>query len=203
MPQSIPFTDWVYDAWDQLVLDKGAKLSFAERYAGWQALYERCYIDGKWTIPVHDAELVTSLGFYQGWETRSFQDSRDRVRELLDHPDFAQLSRWESHDWVAKEATATFLCGDTGHALGQLRRCLETRGHGELVLLRASLYMLLEALGPDHVPSEGLVALVADVIAAHPGRKRLAKSVRTANTTSELQDALDRSYVRPNGPITR
>lgn len=34
MPQSIPFTDWVYDAWDQLVLDKGAKLSFAERYAG-------------------------------------------------------------------------------------------------------------------------------------------------------------------------
>lgn len=203
MSKQIPFTNWIYEAWDQLVLDKGAKLSFAERHPGWNDLRNRCYMDGAWAIPIHDAELVTSLGFYLGWEARSFHDSRDRIRELLDHPDFEQLSGRESREWVAKEAVAAFLCGETGHALEQLRRCLETRDNGELVLLRASLYMLLEALGHDHAPSEGLVALVADVIEAQPGRKQLAKSVRAAKTTSELQDALDRSYVRPNGPITR
>lgn len=200
MPHESPFTDWVYDAWDQLVLDKGACLSLQERQEGWRNLHDRCYVNHAWVVPVADARLVTNLGFYLGWETRSYHDSRDRMRELLDHPDFHQLPGWEARHMVAEEAIAAYLCGDTGHAVEQLRRCLDTRGHGELVLGRAKLSMLLEALGPDHVPEEELVALVADIIAAHRGRKRLAKSVRGATTAKELGEALF-NCCRPPGDL--
>lgn len=194
MPHKTPFTDWVYDAWDQLVLDKGAKLSLQERQAGWRALYDRCYVDGAWTIPIHDAELVTSLGFYLGWETGSYEAARGHSHELLDHPGFAELSLGDAHEWRRKEANAAYLCGDKEHAIKQLRQIFDGSLPRDLVFDRSGLMVLLEALGPDHVPDEGLVGLVADVIAAHPGRKRLAKSVLRAKTTTELFDALHRCF---------
>lgn len=196
MNHTSPFTDWVYDAWDQLVLDKGSRLSIQERQTGWRELYERCYVDGAWTVSIHDAELVATLGWSLGGESGDYLGARARLRELMSHPDFGQIPAWLARDHMGREAVAAYLCGDTEHALLKLRQFLTTRGHGELVLVRSSLRLLLHALGTDHVPEEGLVALVADVIAAHRGRKRLAKSVRDAQTTTELQDALRRCFPR-------
>ncbi len=62
MANKSPFTEEIYQEWDQLVLANGYKLAYSERRERWQALYERTFIDGRWVVGGYEVSIVASLG---------------------------------------------------------------------------------------------------------------------------------------------
>jgi hypothetical protein len=186
-----PFTAWIFEDWDQLVLSNGAKLPRDERRRRWRALYEKTTRDGAWIVPLDDANLVGSLGWALAMEDKDFMRARELARSLLHHPEMKPELLWTAgiSSLVADEAVADILCGNVSEGCLKLRNHLrhvrqEPRIKHEVRncavgLMEAEMEVLSEA-------DPAIRELVVEVLNAYPNKKRAAKRAAAAGTYGEL-----------------
>lgn len=199
MAQKSPFTEWVFSAWDELVLDKGAKLSLDERRSRWLDLYGRTYVDGKWIVPHTDAALVASLGSSLAMTCCEYQVARDLLRQIFEHPDVrgATLTS-ELYDLVVREAIADILCGNFEDAIERLRGPLHAPDREKVLLniVRNDLRNLVNTLGPCGTADPRITGFIAEVVGCYKGLKRFSKKISTNSTYGELNEALEKTFGR-------
>jgi hypothetical protein len=189
----------VYLEWDELVLDKGARLSFEERRRRWGDLYARTFVDGRWVVDADDAAWVASLGFWLGWEAADYRLGRAVLRQLFAHPDLSRgLYVVDEGQLRIDEAIADILCGNVEPAINRLRALL-TNPNGRRGSYRSvgwGLQLLIDAFDPSD-PADPLVrSLVAEVIGSYRGLKRVSKGVEGAETNADLRAALNHIHGR-------
>lgn len=193
MSRKSPFTEWVFSAWDELVLDKGAKLSLDERRSRWLGLYHRTYVDGKWIVGVDDAALVASLGETVAMIADEYERARDLLRQFFLHPDLTpkQLVR-EYESLFIREAIADILCDNVEAAIDRLRRALYEPGRKRLFVnvLRNDLLNLVNTLGLDNAADSRITEFAAEVVGCYQGLKRVSRKIAANATNGELSEAL-------------
>lgn len=188
-----PFTEWVFLEWDELVLDKGWKLSLEERRRRAQALLDKLYLDGQWIVGFWDAELPAVLAAHLAMEAGDFPAARDLCRRLMAHPGFGQDEVGCEYT-RALEAECDYRCGNRD-ACQRLLALIRSRRRPPHVA-RGSAGSLLEDLGPDEPADPYLVQVCVELILAYPNKKRLAKRAALARTNRDLLDAIDGTYDR-------
>src|SRR5688572_10150142 len=137
----------VFLEWRQLTLHADNKLPFEERHTRWRKLYEANYTDGHWLVPVDDADLISSMGAYLGFESKDYALTRRLSREFLEHPGLAarepgnprnrhwmgrELERefaYDAVDATQHEALAALLEGDIDYGASLIRQAFpDARG---------------------------------------------------------------------------
>ena len=199
MSRKSPFTEWVFSAWDELVLDKGAKLSLDERRSRWLGLYHRTYVDGKWIVGVDDAALVASLGETLAMIADEYERARDLLRQFFLHPDLTpkQLVR-EYESLFIREAIADILCGNVEDAIERLRQPLHAPDRENVLLnvVRNDLINLMNTLGLGNAANPRITEFVAEVVGCYQGLKRFSQKISTNSTNGELSEALQKTFGR-------
>ncbi len=200
MPASSPFTDWVYEAWEELVLDKGDKLSLEEKRQKWSILHQACYVTGEWTVGLEDSRLVASLGSTLAMQSGEYMVARDLLRELFAHKGLTEESLFDiEHNWsLVREAIADILCGNVADAIERIRKPLHHPDRQKVFLniVRNDLIDVVHTLGLENQADEEIVTFVAEIVGCYKGLKRLSMKVRTYRTYSELCSALDQTFRR-------
>ncbi len=199
MPHKSPFTDWVADEWDELVLAKGARLSLEVRHRRWFDLYQRTYIDGKWVVGSDDASLVASLGGYLALESEDYRSCRDLLRQFLAHPDLTAEKIFRGHGSLfVLEANADMLCGNVKAGIERLRKPLHAprRQKHFLNVVRNDLISFVNTVGLEETLDPQIAEFVAEVVAYYRGLKRVSERVADATTYRELNDALLQTFGR-------
>lgn len=187
MGRKSPFTDAIFAAWDQLVLDKGAKLSLEERIAGWEALDQLCKEDDVWVVGFPDACLAGMLGVTLAFEQKQWEIAWHRAENLLRHQDALNEKyhlEWES----AKEykVSAALLCGKLEEAIADAMSLLDqTSGRARWSLLGHLSGVLTETTSHGAIDPK-LSEYAESLISGFPGCKGLARRARGASTHDEL-----------------
>lgn len=193
MPRKRPPPSWVFEAWRELVLDKGDKLSLEERHRRWADLYSKTFHEGVWTVPADDAALVARLGWTIHMNKKQYETARDLLRAFMSHPAYpSEVDATTYTEIVVCEATADILCSNVSGGVERLRAELHRPGRDRSARhsVRNSLCEILWTLSPDKEADPAIRGLAADTIALYPGKKRLTQWARTCESNQDLLEAL-------------
>lgn len=188
-----PFTELVFLEWDELVLDKGWKLSLEERRRRAQALLDKTFIGGEWTVGACDAGLVASLVGHLALGAKDWSYASEVASRMKSHPDFGQ-DEVALETVIGMKAIAEALCGNWNalQGLSDLIRMRKRPPHGARLWIGG----LVQELGAENPVRPDVVRLTVELILAYPNKKRLAKRAALAKTNRDLLDAIDGTYDR-------
>jgi hypothetical protein len=194
-----PHSDEIYAEWDQLVLDKGTKLSLEERERRWRALYEKFFVDGQWIVSPDDAGLISSLGKWTAIEARDWELANRLCREFLSQDQLDERKdRIAVMDHYIWEGISEILMGRVDEGVTRLREPFHDKRFkvGEY---RSSLRLdlgglLVEGMDSGAVADRNVASLVQDLIASFPNSKRLSGRVSGAITNGDLNRLIDQTY---------
>ncbi len=194
MAHKSPFTQEIYDAWDKLVLDNGAKLNFAERYQGWQELHAICFQNGKWIVGFDDAGLVALLGYTLAMEKKDWQNARLLANQYLSHP---EANRYPNDPHLSNahgiEIAAGILCGDIAISTDKCLCLVDAKAFGRwsktfLLTSIRHLASVLYELSPSAELDSNLRTYAFELIKRFPGFKKRANEVLTMTGNQEIMD---------------
>jgi hypothetical protein len=192
MARKSPFTPKVYDAWDKLVLDNGAKLSLDQRYKGWQELHDVCFQNGKWLVGFDDAGLAASLGSTLAMETKDWSSARLLANQFLSHPEAAHFPK-DPHLPSAHriEIAAGILCGDIVASSKKCLRLVDEKAFGRwsktfLLTSISHLNGVLSELDPNCQISPDLRNYAFELVKRFSGFKKRANEVLTMTTNRQV-----------------
>jgi hypothetical protein len=189
-----PYLNWVFEAWDEIVLEKGALLTMEERNALWVSLFERTFQDGQWTVSLADAELVSTSGMYLCWEACDYAGARDICRLFLNHPGAtAHLLECEYPYMITYEALHTMRCGEEQEGATRLLETLENAERPTRLVVHcySCIHQYLTEPPLFGVPTEALNSLVVDLLQRKRAPKKIVNLARSAKDYEELEFALD------------
>lgn len=197
MPHKSPFTEEIYLVWDQLVLEKGMRLTLEERVAGWQKLHAMCWQDGKWIVGFMDAGLSANLGMSLAMQQQRWRDANNLSVELLAHAEASSYSRDPGMvQAYSFQVGALIMLGevDQGVTLGtQLLESKEINWYYRIKFLHSLCGVLHEPSLPK--PLDRRIALFAQqVFSKFPGCKTLGKQASKAETAEELLDLIEKVF---------
>ncbi|MEQ1935568.1 MAG: hypothetical protein ABL962_17045, partial [Fimbriimonadaceae bacterium] len=186
MAHKSPFTEEIYQEWDQLVLEKGRKLSLAERTLRWRKLYERTCSNGTWTVPCGDASLVASLGANLSLESGDYELGREVCQSYLQLEPIDEVS---SAQITGYYGVCTILAGDEEVGCLILSNLLTVNSQ-----IRSSILLLLSGLlyeqGHQNAASKLQRELVGLLLSKYPGNKRRSQSALRSSTNGQLDELL-------------
>ncbi len=197
MAHKSPFTDEIYNEWDKLVLNNGAKLKFAERYQGWQKLQAMCFQNGKWIVEFDDAGLVASLGYTLAMERRDWLNARMLANQYLSHPEANSFPNEPGLPSAhGTEIAAGILCGDIVASTQKCIHLIDSKafGRGSKMFLQISINNLvgvLYELGPKSPLSPELHDYSFELMKRFPGFKKRASEVQAMTTYQQVIDWVD------------
>lgn len=193
-----PYSDEIYEEWDQLVLDKGAKLSLQEREKRWRILYERFFVDGRWIVSSDDMGLIATLGRSIALEGQDWELANRLAQEVLIHEHLdVRKDRLVIMDAFIWEGVTEILLGKIESGVSKLSAPFHEGGTKlweYRLFLRLPLGGALDAIGLDKAADRRVANLVAELIASFPNCKRLSRKVSGAVTNGDLNDLLDQTY---------
>ncbi len=197
MAHKSPFTQEIYDAWDKLVLEKGAKLNFAKRYQGWQELHAMCFQNGKWIVGFDDAGLAASLGYTLAMEKKDWTSARLLTNQYLSHPEVNRFPN-DLHLPIANgiEIASGILCGDVYSSTQKCIHLIDSKafGRGSKMFLQTSIGHLsgvLCELCPKALLSPELRDYAFQLMKRFPGFKKRANEVLNMTTNRQVMDWID------------
>jgi hypothetical protein len=82
-----PFTPWVSDIWNDVIVENGDTLSLEEKVKIMGELYQKIFVDGKWLVGIADAGLIGYQNARLALEQENWAQSKKFLSELLSHPD--------------------------------------------------------------------------------------------------------------------
>ncbi|MEQ1823620.1 MAG: hypothetical protein ABL949_14005 [Fimbriimonadaceae bacterium] len=185
MAHKSPFTEEIYQEWDQLVLEKGHRLTYAEKRQRWQILYEQTYKDERWIVGCYDVGLVASLGLSLALEGKEYVFARDLCRSVLALPCDEEVQRVH---FLVREGTAGILAGDVEQSVEswQLLLCNNPTNRTLRVQMLGDLIGILEETISAELPSTAMCEVTSLILAEFPGNKKRSKQALTAHANSEL-----------------
>lgn len=197
MPHRSPFTEEIYLAWDQLVLQNGMRLTLEERVAGWQKLHAMCWQEGKWIVGFMDAELSGNLGMSLAMQQQRWSDAYNLSVELLAHEEASSYSRDPATiEAYSFQLAALIMLGKIDQAVALGTRLLESKE-----MLRYYRIKFLHSLcGVLHEPSlpkpiDRRIALFAQrVFSKFPGCKTLGRQASKAESAEELLALIEKVF---------
>ncbi len=196
-----PFDEWVFNEWLPLTSIAEKLLSEAEQRSGWEALFARTYIQGKWRCNADSASLVTSLGVTQALIDGRYGDAEQLARLFLSmDPTACDPVYWNWH-WV-KLGVAVLLQGRVDEAIDHWNAYQPTRKSDTRLLafhLRTDLLDCLHSMGSEHNCESRLRQFVSQLVSQLTKRKGVAVRALRATTNAELMAALTETFPkRPN-----
>ena len=197
MAHKSPFTQEIYDAWDKLVLNNGAKLNFAKRYRGWQELHAMCFQNDKWIVGFDDAGLTAGLGYILAMEKKDWLNARLLANQYLSHP---EANRYPNDPHLSSahgiEIAAGILCGDVGVSTQKCIHLIDSKAFGRWsrTFLQTSVSHLagvLFELSPKAPLSPELRNYAFELIKRFPGFKKRANEALAMTTNRQVMDWID------------
>ena len=192
MAHKSPFNQEIYDAWDKLVLNNGAKLNFTKRYQGWQQLHAMCWQNGKWIVGFDDAGLTARLGYSLAMERKDWRNARLLANQYLSHP---EANRFPNDLGLPSahgiEIAAGILCGDVDASTRKCIHLIDSKafGRGSKMFLQTSIGHLsgvLYELDLKAPLSPELREYAFELIRRFPGFKKRANEALAMTTIRQV-----------------
>ncbi|MGV3614140.1 MAG: hypothetical protein ACO1SV_02290 [Fimbriimonas sp.] len=195
---------WVFTEWEKMTYgpdrpwDAESLLNPDPKYLAMaRSLHARTFIDGQWTVDVGDARLVATQAMFEESEHGNNAEAELRLRELLTHPDTAQLD-WM--DWLyIQSCLASFEItrGATAQGIERLRQ-LPPDGTQTMRLIHIRLALSVQLEGRRALPDPLdplLVDYIREVALMHDGMK--GRVAECGDTREALRKLLEEARRRP------
>lgn len=200
------FPSEIYPEWEAMVFPP-APIPREEKVARANALYDRCFREGRWQVSVIDASLISLVVLSHAMQDRDHARAVVVANRFLEHPDRPADSYVREHTYRLPEdefrcmlGAAQFLLGERRAGVEELMRVLEagpcpaqTRRH----IVRNNLICLCSDMPDGEAIGGELAELVRRLLAGWRGQRRKAQRVGEGMRFGELREVLESTYARP------